>query len=409
MQPKSHTGLHLSYCSNVHPGESWPETLAQLKKHVPELKKRLSPDQPFGVGLRLSAAAAQELLAGHEMDQFKSWLKDEDLYVFTLNGFPYGSFHRERVKDEVYKPDWQSEKRFKYTANLINILAELLPDNVDGSISTSPISYKYWGQSEEEIQQIIAQSSVYFADLADIMAKIYRDNQTEIHIAIEPEPDCLIENSKETIDYFTNHLFPEGSKHLAEKLSISRTKAEEILRRHIGVCYDTCHFALEYEHPSRAIDEFRAAGIRISKTQISAALKVALSDSTSEREKISNQLQKFVEPVYLHQTIERHSDGSLHQYRDLPQALEKIHTTDAVEWRIHFHVPVFHREFNGLHSTQDEITESLNVLLDSEICTHYEIETYTWEVLPDHLKADLTDSIEREFRWTTEVFSRNAN
>jgi sugar phosphate isomerase/epimerase len=404
MQSDSHPGIHLSYCSNVHPGESWQETFSQLKQYIPELKKRLSPDKPFGIGLRLSAVAAKELLQENRLGQLKTWLKDENLYVFTLNGFPYGSFHRERVKDSVYKPDWSSEKRFTYTANLIDILAELLPEGVDGSISTSPISYKYWDHSREEKGQIIQRSCGYLAELAGKMAQIRKNTGTEVHIAIEPEPDCLLENSRETIDFFVDHLIPKGSKYLASQKTISRVEAEEILRKHIGVCYDTCHFALEYEHPSRAIDEFRAAGIRIGKTQISAALKVAFSESLSNRKKISDQLQKFVEPVYLHQTIERHADGSLRQYRDLPDALKQIDQTEAKEWRVHFHVPVFQREFNGLQSTQNEIIESLNILLNPEICTHFEIETYTWEVLPDHLKADLTDSIEREFRWTLDTF-----
>jgi sugar phosphate isomerase/epimerase len=405
MQIRKHPGIHLSYCSNVHPGENWKDTFGQLKLHIPELKKRLKPDGPFGIGLRLSANAAEELLQPDKLDSFKSWLSDEDLYVFTLNGFPYGNFHGEHLKDNVYKPDWSHKERFTYTSRLIDILAELTPSGMDGSISTSPITYKYWGHSHSEKEEIIQKSCEYMASLAGRMAEIHEKNGKEIHIAIEPEPDCQLENSRETIDYFVTDLFPKGSKHLAEEKNIIRAEAEEIIRKHIGVCYDTCHFALEFEHPVRSVAEFRAAGIRISKTQISAALKVKLGDP-SNREKISGQLQKFAEPVYLHQTIERHANGSIHQYRDLPEALENIHQTEAEEWRVHFHVPVFHREFNGLSSTQNEIKESLNVLTDPKVCTHFEIETYTWDVLPDHLKADLTDSIEREFRWTLDTINR---
>jgi hypothetical protein len=35
------------------------------------------------------------------------------------------------------------------------------------------------------------------------------------------------------------------------------------------------------------------------------------------------------------------------------------------------------------------------------MCTHLEMETYTWEVLPDELKhADVVDQLTAEYAWT---------
>lgn len=399
MNLQSHPGCHLTYCSNIHSGEDWPDHFSQIKIHLPEIKRRVSPHAPFGVGLRLSAKAAKTLKMPDSLAAFKEWLSSEDLYLFTINGFPYGSFHGERVKDHVYAPDWTQKARLDYTLDLIEILAALLPDGVDGGISTSPLSYKYWDDNppEEEIRQ---NGTRHLAEAAHAMAEIENSHGKELHLDIEPEPDCLLENSSETIDFFKQTLFPDGSSYLERKFGYSQSHAEKILRRHIRVCYDTCHFALEYENPYEAIDSFLTAGIRIGKTQVSAALKVHLGSDPSHRKKMAEKLQKFDEPVYLHQVIEKRTDGTYKQFRDLPQAIENIDDMDSEEWRIHFHVPVFIDRFDEMNSTQDHILESIKPLIKKAGCRHFEVETYTWEVLPDHLKADITDSIERELKWT---------
>ncbi len=403
MQLSHQTEKHLSYCSNIHPGEDWQRVFAQLKSHLPELKRRLSPEKPFGIGLRLSAKAAKELLDGDHLQEFKNWLDKEALYVFTLNGFPYGSFHGEKVKDDVYKPDWSTKERVEYTSTLIDILTELLPDGAEGSISTSPISYKYWGQSAEKFTKIKKIGSIHLAQLAWQMADIFESSAKDIHIDIEPEPDCLIENSEEMIGFYNDFLLSTGSEFLMNEHQISGDKAEEILRRHIGVCYDTCHFALEYEDPAEAIQSFVDEGIRIGKTQISAALKVKLDESKSNRSEIADYLSQFDEPTYLHQVIIKTEGGGLVQFRDLPEALPSIQNEHTKEWRIHFHVPIFLKKYEDLYSTQDEMMESLRIILDGDHCNHFEIETYTWDVLPDDLKTNVTDSIEREFRWVLDA------
>lgn len=405
MRLESHPNSHLSYCSNIHPGEDWNSVFDQLKAHLPELKERLSPGKPFGIGLRLSALAANQILENDHLSIFKEWLQDKGLYVFTMNGFPYGSFHGEKIKDDVYKPDWSTKQRLEYTSNLVDILADLIPEGEEGSISTSPVSYKYWGQSTEEYSKIKKAASIHMARLAWQMAGILKVHGKEIHLDIEPEPDCLLENSSETIDFFNEHLLPVGSDLLMSEYKITLEEAENILRKHIGVCYDTCHFALEYEDPAKAIQSFIDEGIRIGKTQISAALKVILDEERADRSEIADHLKEFDEPTYLHQVIVRTEGGNLVQFRDLPEALPSIGNDQEKEWRVHFHVPIFLKKYEELYSTQDEMLESLKIILDGDHCKHFEIETYTWDVLPDELKTNVTDSIEREFRWVLDAIS----
>ena len=146
-------GDHLTYCTNVHPGESWPEVRENLRQHVVEVKQQVCPDAPFGVGLRLSAAAAGELEGRTgEIAELRAFLDGEGLYVFTINGFPYGPFHGTAVKEQVYQPDWRQDERIAYSDRLARILAALLPDGCDGSISTVPGAFgpSVSGERDEE-------------------------------------------------------------------------------------------------------------------------------------------------------------------------------------------------------------------------------------------------------------------
>ncbi|MEX0638984.1 MAG: hypothetical protein WD094_00880, partial [Balneolaceae bacterium] len=206
------------------------------------------------------------------------------------------------------------------------------------------------------------------------------------------------ENSEETIQFFQSQLFPNGSKLLVKKYQISPEQAHNLLARHIKVCYDTCHFAVEYEKADTAIQSLLDAGIGIGKIQISAALQ-AKTKTDMDRAKVSERLRDFAESTYLHQTIGMSSSGRLQHFNDLPEALQEIESSPSEEWRIHYHVPIFLNRFGPLQSTRDDISETLDLLKRKSFCKHLEIETYTWEVLPDELKSDITDSVEREYRW----------
>ncbi|MBA2492532.1 MAG: metabolite traffic protein EboE [Gammaproteobacteria bacterium] len=395
--------FHLTYCTNIHPGESWEAVFAGIERYVPGLKQRLSPQKPFGIGLRLSDLAARELLQGDALDGFKTWLGERGLYVFTINGFPYGGFHRQVVKDQVYAPDWRAAARVDYTLRLARILAALLPADIEGSISSVPISYKPWFHNEAERAAAFERASVNLARMAAELMSIRATTGRSLHIDVEPEPDCLLENSDETVEFFERWLLPVGGSWLASTLCISPSEAQANLLAHIGVCYDTCHFALQYETPAAALSKLTGAGIRIGKVQLSAALKASMPESADERGAVIERLRPFAEPTYLHQIVERHADGSLHHHADLSTATSPH--PDAREWRVHFHVPIFSGEYGGIYSTRDDIAATLSVLRDTHACPHLEIETYTWEVLPSRLKVDLSRSIVREYEWVLNTFA----
>ena len=392
--------FHLTYCTNIHPGESWQQVFTNLKSYLPKLKARLSPSAPFGVGLRLADLAARELLQGDRLEQFKLWLERENLYVFTLNGFPYGGFHHQVVKDKVYAPDWSSSERLEYTLRLVKILAFLLPSEMDGGISTLPLSYKPWWQNNIEARQTVyRQSSINLALLTAEMMDVRAETGKLLHIDLEPEPDGLLENTDEVIEFFEQWLLPHGGAYLARHKGISPELAEFQLRKHICLCYDTCHFAVEYENPATVFSRLPAAGIKIGKIQLSAAVEVQLGADIIAKKAIARRLLPFAESTYLHQVIEHYRNGELNHYNDLSEALPDLEQSEAERWRIHFHVPLFVREYHLLQSTQKDLIAVLDLLSENPICQHLEIETYTWEVLPSAMKKDLLTSIQQEYEW----------
>lgn len=391
---------HLTYCTNIHPAENWPETFGALKNHFPAIRAALTGKERMGIGLRLSNMASLGLLAEEDnLAEFKQWQSDHDAYVFTMNGFPYGGFHNTVVKDEVHAPDWTTVERVDYTLRLFHILGELLPEGLQGGISTSPLSYKPWHAVGEPRNTAKAIATENILTVAAALFEIHRSAGVLMHLDIEPEPDGFLESGREFIDWFENDLLPRGILVLGEQFGLSPTDAETAVKQHINLCYDVCHFAIGYEEHECVIDELAAKGIRVGKIQISAALKAQLPAELAMRDGVTDALARFNEPTYLHQVIAKTANGELIRYPDLPEALADSRNPVVNEWRAHFHVPVFVEDMGVVQSTQNDIVRVLNKFSNAAFTQHLEVETYTWSVLPDELKAPLTQSIIRELDW----------
>ena len=395
--------IHLSYCSNIHAGESWDATFRNLKIYIPEVKKRLAHEGAFGIGLRLSHEAAVVLERPDRLQEFSDWLKQTNSYVFTLNCFPYGGFHRTKVKEQVHAPDWTTEARLAYTLRCFRILAQLLPEGVEGGISTSPLSYRHWFVSDLEKKEAFEKATTHLIAVAVELVRLQQETGKFLHLDIEPEPDGLLENSEELIRYFKEWLIPMGKTSLAKQLGITATAAEQLIKAHLQVCYDVCHFAIGYEKPKEAFKKLKQEGIGIGKIQLSAALKLLIPESPFERFSIGKRLGEFADTTYLHQVVGRTKEEGLISYPDLPQALAQLGNTQDLEWRVHFHVPIFLANYGTFQATQEDIVEVLKLVnANPSITNHLEVETYTWEVLPQDTHLTLGDAISRELAWVKE-------
>jgi hypothetical protein len=370
-------GLHLAYCTNIHRGEDWPQTFDSLKTYTMAVRAQVCPGQPYAIGLRLSDTASRQLVEPKTLQRFREWLEANNCYIFTINGFPYGQFHGARVKEQVYLPDWTSPERLAFTNRLFDILAELLPSGMEGSVSTVPCSFKEFISSDQQVEAMCQN----LWNCVDHIAQLSERTGKPLHLGLEPEPLCFLETSEETVRFF-------------ERLRKARPSDGRV-DQFLGVNYDTCHLAVEFEEPGAVVKRFQDHQIRISKIHVSSALKV---QATAE---VRQALKAFADDIYFHQVIERKNDGTIERYRDLDVALERAEATGN-EWRIHFHIPLHSAPTKLFQNTSDHIIGLFGLLQkDPTLCTHLEMETYTWEVMPPELKGrTVVEQLVSEYRWT---------
>jgi hypothetical protein len=369
--------IHLAYSTNVHRGETWRETFDSLKNYSLAVRDKICPHDPFGIGLRLSNQAAMELYDPKKLLEFQRWLEKNDCYVFTINGFPYGQFHGARVKEQVYLPDWTSSERLAYTNLLFDLLAEILPAGIEGSVSTLPGSFKEFISNDK--QKKLIRENIWCC--IEHVSLLNKKSKRKLHLGLEPEPLGLLENSVETIQFFA-------------KLR-DEHKNDPRLDESLGVNYDCCHFAVEFEEPQNAIAALQKVGIKISKIHLSSALK------TKATKEARSALAKFADDVYLHQVVARGANGKLKFFRDLPDALA-LPNSKLPEWRVHFHVPLHAPAIPPFENTNDHLLGVLDLLAENpKLCSHLEMETYTWEVLPPELKSQsVVEQLVAEYDWT---------
>jgi sugar phosphate isomerase/epimerase len=393
--------IDLTYCTNIHAATGWVEVRDRLRRFAPALKARLAPAAPFGIGLRLSAREAREL-DDTALRDFRAWLDDAGLYVAVINGFPYGPFHGTPMKAGVYAPDWRDPARVEYTLDLVRILAALRPAGSDGGISTAPISYKAWMPHPTADDWALVTANL--ARVADALGRAGRDRGVHLHLDIEPEPDCVLETTTETVAFFRDRLWTQGAATLARLSGAHADAAAEALRGHVQVCFDCCHVSVEHEDPVGAIRQLTAAGIGIGRVQLSSALSVTMPPDERAARTVADQLRPFADATYLHQVVCRHGTALRHA----PDLGDALGDRMAGDWRIHFHVPLFTAAYGTLGSTQDDVRRVIREAQASAFTAHLEIETYTWDVLPADLKLDVAESIAREYAWVLEAWDEAA-
>jgi hypothetical protein len=381
---------HLTYSTLVHPGDTWAEMRDSLSTYVLAVKERVSPDRPFGVSLRISADAASTLT---EDAAERRWLADflaqHDLYVYTVNAFPYGPFKGGEVMERVYEPDWTTEERVVYTCQVAEILAEIAPPSVSASIQTAPLAFRPRVEGEAYVASFTTQLLRVVAHLVDLERRTGR----RVKVALEPEPACYLETTDETVTYFRDRIHsPAGVAELAALARVPLSEAEGLVRRHLGVVFDIGHQSVGFEDVRASLAALVGAGIPIFKLQEAAALRVG-----ELTESLVPELKRFTDTIYLSQSTLRRGEEASH-FLHLGDALAAFEADPRpAELRTHFHVPVFLEELGPFSTTRFAVQEALRMHRDAPLSDHLEIETYTWDVLPAELKTgDITDYVARE-------------
>jgi hypothetical protein len=385
---------HLTYSTLVHPTDNWDQLWKSVNTYLPAVKARVAPHQKFGVCLRTSAPSAALLSAEpSKRADLKKFFADNDLYLYTANAFVYGVFKKQVIKEDVYEPDWQTPERRDYTKQVADLLAELAPEGINPSIQSAPLGFKPKVTGADIVE-------AYTSNVIDVVAHLVglkKKTGKTVTLGLEPEPRCYLETTDETIAYFKNYLFSgETAKKLAKVTGLNEADAHQAMRDYTGVVFDIGHQSVGYEDIPVSLQKLVDNGVQIVKLQEAASMHIP-----QVTPKAVDALQSFAKTIYLSQTCQK-KDGKTTWFLNLEDAFEAFHKDPSPrEWRTHFHVPVFLNDLGGAFgTTRFALEQALAFHKKTPLSTHLEIETYTWDVLPDHLKTgDIVEYVTRELEW----------
>ena len=365
---------NLSYSLNVYDINSIEDIRNICNSKVEKFRKNINAkQQPFALGLWINAQVAKEFQQNNNIDKFKGFLKEQNYFVSSINAFPFGDFQNKIIKSDVYLPDWSELARLEYTLSVIDILSHLLPEKIEGSISTLPGGYKkFWSEDKDEkmLNNILK--------VGEYLLKIYKTTGKKIILSYEMEPDCVWENIQDFVSFYNK--FRENNRAISE---------------FIGVCYDTCHQEIVSYKSHNGIDLILANNIPIGKIQFSAALSINDKKGKDKLKELG-----FLQSIYLHQVASIAKNGDIRRYSDL---------SDSIEIRekllIHYHIPIFLEKVNeNIFVEKSELLYILEKLKSKQLyCINLEIETYTYSLLKNILDLrDIEHSIAKEYQWIIE-------
>lgn len=363
----------ITYCMNVHCGEDLRAVRKALEEVTLPLKDALCLPGVMPVGLRLGVEAAKALRVPEQVRRFATFLQRNRLGVIGINGFPYGTFHDTEVKAEAYHPDWNSDSRVLYTRDLFYTLSHLpaapLGDDHSLSVTTVPLGYERDGDITERMLHNLC-------DMALFLRKLEGFTGQRLCLALEPEPDCLLESTRTVIDFF-------------ERLWQFR-EWSPTYQDYIGLCFDTCHFAVGYEDPLNALRSIVSANIPVARIQVSAALEFTQYATEAD-------FLPFLDSTYMHQTRRRELDASLTCFPDLTR--DMLPEIVGSRGRIHYHVPLSWKGEGGLSSTRATLTPAFWRYVRAGGWP-LELETYAFFVYPNYLRQKtLSESLLEDLLW----------
>ncbi|MEQ8353682.1 MAG: metabolite traffic protein EboE [Leptospiraceae bacterium] len=435
----------LTYCSNVHPGESAESVIQNLRRYVGQTRQDRGLDV-MSAGIWISDRAARELQDPGLRKKYIETLKKENLWPVSINGFPFGGFHDSRVKETVYEPDWSESDRLEYSMMLVNLAAEALQEAPAGfrhcAISTVPLGFKASWSFEKE-QDALAN----LIKIQNRLEQVNKDSGVDISICLEMEPGCALEATDELIQFWDRLRDFAASNDNRSNQNSDKEHRNANSISHLGVCYDVCHQAVMFEDIGFSLRSLHRAGIPVFKIQISSAIEVrwpgakSAEDPAAKEQLIIDRLSPFCDERYLHQTSvysgslesqtpaanegqSRSVSGSLQRFLDLPMALNEKESRsgpgggfkDRETWRIHYHVPIHLNDLEQsdtsdgyLFTTRKQIEEALDFLMESQARPILEIETYTWTVLPPGIRnryENVIEAIQLEFQYLEKELER---
>jgi hypothetical protein len=181
--------VHLGYCATVHPAAELDGVIAALDGCAGLVRRELGVPS-LAVGLWFASPLADRLAnSPPALNKLRRALQKNQLEVVSLNGIPHRSFQDKVVGTRMFCPDWTEPERLRYTLDLIDVLAELLPaDAAYGSVSTVPLGWRVpWSRARN------TSARAAFDRVEKHLERTEERTGRTVRLAVEPEPGCVLE------------------------------------------------------------------------------------------------------------------------------------------------------------------------------------------------------------------------
>ena len=395
--------LQLGYSTNVHPGEDMKAVYRSLKDYTLPIRKRVFGTEPCGLELRLGIGSAKQLSSRKARLEFRDFLQDSGLVLFSVNAYPLSDFHARRVKETVYQPSWAQPQRASWTARIARIVDEVAPEGIKVSISTLGGCFRGHGHGPTVFRKL----ATHYLKALEAFLEINDGGGRQMVLAVEPEPETTFETAADVISFFEDYLLPAAFTRWKKRGTKSRIEAD--LRSVFTVNIDTCHLSVLFEDQVSNLRQLQKAGLELGKVHVTnaVALKNPFRSPTAFRD-----LRNMNEPRYFHQFCGCDEDGQAvwrgTDLDQLPAKLKRGTHPDISEIRSHFHVPLYLKKYRHLHTTRDDTERALIEVIKQRSCSHLVFETYTWPILAGgkKRKQKLINGITREYRWLLETVEK---
>jgi len=385
--------LLLAYSTNVHRGEGLGDIYRFMTEFTVPIARRVFGGGESGLELCLGSRSSRELSRRKNLEAFRTFLGENRLALFSVNAFPLLDFHAARVKERVYRPSWDEPERSRATNRIAGILAALLPEGVQGSISTLGGIFRPRGHDPPTFRRLAAG----YLKTLESLARLEAETGKTIVLAVEPEPDTTMETARDVIDFFEAYLFPVA-REVWRRRGISRSQCESILRKFFTVNFDTCHFSVLFRDLVGSLHELERAGLGVGKIHATSAISLC---NPYDAPAAYARFRGMQEPRYFHQFCGRDESGVI-VWRGLdldalPRRLVRGRHPYVSELRSHYHVPLCLGSWNRLDTTRDETRALVVETVRRRLCSQFVVETYTWPILRG--EARLVEGISREISW----------
>lgn len=383
----------ITYCSNIFKNNNGTQLLNSLNKYKKEFKSYKD------ISICVSNNIINELNEKKNLNKILTWKKINKKNIPLINGFVYKNFHQNLIKENIYYPDWTKKERFNFTKNTIFFAQKINKRSKICGISTLPITYKLWIKNNTKYN--IKKAINFFFEILKILIKIKKYKNILIHIDIEPEPFCLLEDCKDFIYFFKSWILPELEEKIKIYLNVKKNKAKNVITKHLNLCFDICHSAVMFENQKLSLDLIKKFKIKIGRVQISSAIKIKKINKHN-----FNHLNFLNKSPFLHQSLMKLNNLKYIKNNDFKN-IKIINNEIIKEIRIHCHVPIYKKKItNNIYTTQKELKNSLMNILKYDFTRNLEIETYTYNMLYKK-KSNKIKSMIKEYNWLINLIKNN--